>query len=107
MKINYIKWLTIFGVFAIISIFLVQIFWVMQAFTISESQFDQSVNGALRRVAENIAINNKTDFQQNNPVIKINPRHYIVNVNSEIDAELLDHYLVAALDYFHIDQDVE
>ncbi|MBC7884778.1 MAG: HAMP domain-containing histidine kinase, partial [Saprospiraceae bacterium] len=102
-----IKWLTIFGVFAIISIFLVQIFWVRQAFTISESQFDQSVNGALRRVAENIAISNKTDFQQNNPVIKINPRHYIVNVNSEIDAELLDHYLVAALDYFHIDQDVE
>jgi len=107
LNINYIKWLTIFGVFAIISIFLVQIFWVRQAFTISESQFDQSVNGALRRVAENIAINNKTDFQQNNPVIKISPRQYIVNVNSEIDAELLDHYLTSALDYFHIDQDVE
>lgn len=99
--------MTIFGVFAIISIFLVQIFWVRQAFTISESQFDQSVNGALRRVAENIALDNKTDFQQNNPVIKINPRQYIVNVNSEIDAELLDHYLTSALDYFHIDQDVE
>ncbi len=99
--------MTIFGIFAIISIFLVQIFWVRQAFTISESQFDQSVNGALRRVAENIAINNKADFQQNNPVIKISPRQYIVNVNSEIDAELLDHYLTAALDYFHIDQDVE
>lgn len=52
--------------------FLVQIFWVRQAFTISESQFEQSVNGALRRVAENIAIDTKTDFQQNNPVIKIN-----------------------------------
>jgi two-component system phosphate regulon sensor histidine kinase PhoR len=107
LNINYIKWLTIFGVFAIISIFLVQIFWVRQAFTISESQFEQSVNGALRRVAENIAIDTKTDFQQNNPVIKINPRQYIVNVNSEIDAELLDHYLTNALDYFHIDQDVE
>ncbi len=86
---------------------MVQIYWVKQAFTISESQFDQSVNIALRRVAENIASQNKTDFQLNNPVIKINSRQYIVNVNSEIDASLLDHYLGAAIDYYNIDQDVE
>ena len=86
---------------------MVQIFWVKQAFGISENQFDQSVNVALRRVAENIAFQNKTDFQLHNPVIKISPRQFIVNVNSEIDAALLDHYLATALDYYHIDQDVE
>ena len=62
---------------------------------------------ALRQVAEKIAVKNKTSFLQKNPVIKVNPRYYIVEVNSEIDATLLDHYLQSTFNYFNIDQDVE
>ncbi|MGB4839971.1 MAG: HAMP domain-containing sensor histidine kinase [Saprospiraceae bacterium] len=107
MKDNHVRILTIFGIIAIISVFLVQIFWVKQAFDISESQFEQNVTVALRQVAEKIAIKNKTNFHHKNPVIKINPRHYVVEVRSEIDASLLDHYIVSTFDYFNIDQDVE
>ncbi len=107
VKGNHIKILTVFGIIAIVSIFLVQIFWVRQAFTISESQFEQTLNVALRNVAEKIAVKNKTDFLQRNPVKKINPRLYLVQVNSEIDASLLDHYLNTTLDYYNINQDAE
>ena len=107
MRDNHVRLLTSFGIIAIISIFLIQIFWVKQAFDISESQFEQNVTVALRQVAEKIAIKNKTNFNHRNPVIKINPRHYVVEVRSEIDASLLDHYIITTFDYFNINQDVE
>jgi len=107
VKGNHIKILTAFGIIAIISIFLIQIFWVRQAFSISESQFEHNITVALRQVAEKIAVKSKTDFLHRNPVIKINPRLYVVQVNSEIDATLLDYYLNTTFDYFGINQDIE
>ena len=107
MKGSHIKILTTLGILAILFVFLVQIFWVRQAFSITENQFEHTVNVALRQVAEKIAVKNKTSFLQKNPVIKVNPRYYIVEVNSEIDATLLDHYLQSTFNYFNIDQDVE
>lgn len=107
MKGNHIKYLTAFGIIAILSIFIVQIFWIREAFNITESQFEHNTTVALRQVAEKIAVKNKTNFLQHNPVIKINPRLYVVQVNSEIDANLLDHYLKVTFDYFNIDIDVE
>lgn len=86
---------------------MIQIFWVRQAFTISESQFEHNTNVALRQVAEKIAVKNKTNFLQHNPVTKINPRLYAVQVNSEIDANLLDSFLTKTFDYYNIDLDVE
>ncbi|MBK7637904.1 MAG: hypothetical protein IPJ13_29205 [Saprospiraceae bacterium] len=107
MKDNHIRFLTVFGITAIIAIFVIQIYWVKQAFNITEGQFEHNVTVALRQVAEKIAIKNKTNFSFKNPVIKINPRHYVVEVRSEIDAALLDHYLKTTFDYFNINQDVE
>jgi two-component system phosphate regulon sensor histidine kinase PhoR len=107
LKGNHIKYLTAFGIIAILSIFIVQIFWIKEAFNITESQFEHNTTVALRQVAEKIAVKNKTNFLQHNPVIKINPRLYVVQVNSEIDANLLDHYLKVTFDYFNIDIDVE
>lgn len=107
MKESHIKILTGLGVIAIIFVFLVQVFWIKEAFTISESQFEQTVTAALRQVAEKIAVKNKASFLHKNPVTKVNPRLYIVEVNTEIDATLLDHYLVNTFDYFNINQDVE
>ena len=107
MKDNHIRFLTVFGITAIIAIFVIQIYWVKQAFNITEGQFEHNVTVALRQVAEKIAIKNKTNFSVKNPVIKIKPRHYVVEVRSEIDAALLDHYLKTTFDYFNINQDVE
>jgi two-component system phosphate regulon sensor histidine kinase PhoR len=107
MKESHIKILTVLGIVAIVFVFVIQIFWVRQAYHVTESQFEHTVTVALRQVAEKISAKNKTQFLQKNPVIKVNPRHYIVAVNSEIDATLLDHYLNTTFDYFNINQDVE
>lgn len=95
------------GVIAILFVFVIQVFWVRQAFMITENQFEHTVTAALRQVAEKIAVENKSAFLEKNPVIKVNPRLYIVEVNSEIDASLLDSTLIETFDYFRINQDVE
>jgi two-component system phosphate regulon sensor histidine kinase PhoR len=107
MRGSHVRILTILGVVAISFVFIIQIFWIRQAFSITESQFEHTVTAALRQVAEKIAVKNKSTFLVKNPVIKVNPRLYIVQVNSEIDAELLDHSIIETFNYFKIDQDVE
>ncbi len=107
MQNRHIIYLAIFGALAILSILIVQIYWVKEALDISHKQFDQTVNIALREVAEKIAKKNKTTFEYKNPVIQINPSHYIVNVNSDIDAEMLDWYLASIFDFYNINHDVE
>ncbi|MBK8701917.1 MAG: HAMP domain-containing histidine kinase [Saprospiraceae bacterium] len=107
MKNKHIIFLASFGGVVILAIFIVQLFWVKEALHISQQQFDQTVQIALREVAEKIALKNNTTYEYTNPVKKINPTHYIVQVNSDIDAELLDYYLASSLEYYNINQDVE
>jgi two-component system, OmpR family, phosphate regulon sensor histidine kinase PhoR len=104
---RHILILTIIGAFVILLIMFVQIFWVREAMNISHSQFEGTVNIALREVAEKIAAQKKATFQYENPVKKINDSYYIVKVNSEIDAEFLDYYIASTFKYFNIEQDVE
>lgn len=107
MRNRYIQILVIFGAISIAGIIIVQVYWIKEALHISESQFDQTVQVALRKVAEKIATKNATILNQENPVRKVNSNNYVVNVNSEIDAEILDYYLRSIFDYYNIDQDIE
>ena len=107
MKNKHIILLALFGAVAILAIVVVQVFWVKEALHISDQQFDQTVQIALREVAEKIAKKNKTTYEYKNPVKKINSTHYIVLVNSEIDSKLLDYYIPSTFEYFNIKQDVE
>ena len=107
MRNKHIILLASFGALAIVAIVIVQVFWVKEALHISDQQFDQTVQIALREVAEKIAKKNKTTYEYKNPVKKINSTHYIVQVNSEIDAKVLDYYLASSFEYFNIKQDVE
>lgn len=55
MKNKHIILLALFGAVAILAIVVVQVFWVKEALHISDQQFDQTVQIALREVAEKIA----------------------------------------------------
>jgi two-component system, OmpR family, phosphate regulon sensor histidine kinase PhoR len=107
MSKYHLRYFTVFGFLTIIGIFGIQIFWVKQAFNISEGQFENNITVALRQVAEKIAVKNKTQFLHKNPVIKVNQRLYAVQVNSEIDANLLEHFIKTTFEYFNIRQDVD
>jgi two-component system, OmpR family, phosphate regulon sensor histidine kinase PhoR len=69
-----------------------QIYWVSKAFALRERQFNQRVHIALQDVAEQVATFNKV-MLNNNPVEQLSPDYFLVNTNSHISPEILEHFL--------------
>ncbi|MBI1184135.1 GHKL domain-containing protein [bacterium] len=93
MKSSTIRWVILGAAVSVIGIVFTQIYWVRKAFTLEEEQFEQGVNTSLYNVAKKLADYNGTILPTMSPVKQISSNYFIVNVNDEIDANLLEHYL--------------
>ena len=92
MKSASIRAVVVLGVLAIAGIVGLQVYWVHQAFDAEARQFNQSVHLALRRVAASLARANGHSLPAS-PVHQLSASYFVVNVNDQIDATLLDAYL--------------
>jgi two-component system phosphate regulon sensor histidine kinase PhoR len=99
--------MVILGTFAIIGIFVVQIYWMQKAWNISEKQFNQTIFIGLKNVAGKLSTFNQTVLPNENPVSQLSSNYFVVNVNSVIDANILDYYLRTEFDKLDIDIDYE
>ncbi len=88
-----IKIVILLGSFAICGIIIIQIYWMLRAWDINEKQFNQSVNIALINVAREISEYNNHRLPNKNPVYRYSSNYYIVNIESQIDANVLEYYL--------------
>ncbi len=107
MKRNQIRFIVILGSFAIIGIVVIQIYWMQKAWDIKEKQFNQTIFIGLKNVAEKLSIYNQTDLPNENPVNQLSSNYFVVNTNSVIDANVLDHYLHIEFSKLNIDTDYE
>jgi two-component system, OmpR family, phosphate regulon sensor histidine kinase PhoR len=92
MRRNNIRYVIVLATFSIVGILITQIYWVRKAFDIKEKQFNQSIQIALRNVAEQIAQINEVALNPK-PVLRLTSDYYVVNVNTSIDTKVLEHYL--------------
>ncbi len=92
MRRNTIRYVIVLATFSIVGILITQIYWVRKAFDIKEKQFNQSIQIALRNVAEQIAQINEVALNPK-PVLRMTSDYYVVNVNTSIDTKLLEYYL--------------
>ncbi|MEO5977864.1 MAG: ATP-binding protein [Chryseolinea sp.] len=90
MKSSTIRLVVILAALSIIGITITQVYWVRRAFDLKEAEFDRTVNTALYNVAQQIFEINKTPSPANNPVKQVSTNYFVVMVNSEIDASLLE-----------------
>jgi len=107
MKRMQIRFIVILGAFAIIGITVVQIYWMKKAWNIREKQFNQTIFIGLRTVAENLGVYNQIVLPNENPVNQLSSNYFVVNVNSVIDANILDYYLKTEFDKLNIKTDYE
>lgn len=107
VKSNTIRWVILGAAISVIGIVFTQIYWVKNAFTLEEEQFDQGVSTSLYTVAKKLADFNETVMPTMNPVKQITSNYYIVNVNDVIDANLLEHYLISEFGKRNIDTDFD
>ena len=93
MKTSTIRFVVILAALSIVGITITQIYWVRKAFDLKEAEFVRTVNTALYNVANQLFQINETPSPANNPVKQLSTNYFVVMVNSEIDANLLEYLL--------------
>lgn len=93
MPSSSIRTIIVLGSLAIAGIIFIQGYWVSRTLDIKEEDFHQSATIALRQVAESISIYNKSELPKTELISRRSSNYYSVNVNSAIDANILEDYL--------------
>lgn len=107
MKDSIIRRVLLLGVLAIIGILVAQSYWLFKTWDLKDKEFDQSVTIALRNVASYIAKFNNTTLPKKDLIQRRSSNYYAVNINSTIDANILEDYLYQELNKLNINTNFE
>jgi len=107
MRQKQIRFVVLLGAFAIIAIISIQVYFLQNAWNIKEKQFVQSVLIGLRNVAGQMSNYNKSALTHTNPVRQLSSNYFVVDINSVIDANVLEFYLKAEFDKLNLQTDFE
>ena len=107
MKYKHIRYVVLLGAIAIIGIIAIQLYFMKKEWGNKEKQFAQTVTICLRNVATKIYTFNNTAPSTPNPVRQLSSNYFVVDVNSEIDANVLEHYLKIEFAKYNIQTDFE
>lgn len=107
MKRGVIRIVIILATVSILGITITQLYWLKKAFDLNEDQFNRDVNTALYNVASQLFEINKSTPSKINPIEQLSTNYYIVTINNEIDAGLLEFLLKNELNQRDIQSDFE
>lgn len=93
MKTNKLNIIIVLGLVATIGILIVQLLWTKQSFTLEEKKFSQKAHIALLEVVKHLYEGTNHDLPTENPIKKIANDYYVVNIDNDFDAEILEFYL--------------
>ena len=102
-----IRLVVLLGVLSVVGILAVQGYWVRRAYDNEARQLDQSLSIGLQRVAARLAAYRQVALPNQSPVSQLSSTYYVVNVNGEIDANLLELYLGQEFERLHLRLDYE
>jgi two-component system phosphate regulon sensor histidine kinase PhoR len=107
MKHKQVRSVVLLGAISIIGIIAIQLYFLLQAWDIREKQFHQTVVIGLKNVAEKICNFNQSALPYGNPVKQITSNYFVVDVNSVIDANILEYYLKTEFAKLNLHTDYE
>lgn len=104
MKINKIRLVIILGIFSIIGIISVQVYWLQKTYELKEQQFNETIITALHNVVEKMS---PESIVNENIINQLSSDYFVVNVNDHINANVLDYYLQNEFHKLNINLDFE
>src|SRR4051812_25419954 len=107
LRINKLDSVIVLGLVAIVGILVVQLLWSRQAFNTEGKKFGQKVHVTLLRVVERLYRYNNNEFPLKNPINKVSNDYYIVNVNNDFEAGLLEYCLKTEFEHANLLTDFE
>ena len=107
MRRQQVRLVVLLGAISIIGIITVQAYFLYEAWNTREKQLNQSLVIALNTVASKITRLNQTIPVHGSPVRQLTSNYFVVDVNSEIDADVLEHYLKGEFERLNLKIDYE
>lgn len=77
----------------IVALLVTQIFWFQKAFTLHENQYEEKLNIALRKVANDLLILDNDTTKRIPPIAKIATNEYLVKTECYFTLAVLDHHI--------------
>lgn len=107
MSGNLIRRLVILGGLVIIGILSTQSYWLLKTWDLKDQEFDLTVRKVLLKVSQRIANFNNFELPKKNFIERTSSNYYVVNINSGIDANILEDYLYQEMGNFSLRTDFE
>ncbi|MDH5603459.1 MAG: sensor histidine kinase, partial [Cyclobacteriaceae bacterium] len=107
MNRNAIRLLVILATISILGISIIQVYWFKQAFNFEKDRFTRDITASLHNVANRFFELNKAALPANNPIKQLSNGYYVVMINNEIDANLLEYLLRTEFEKRNINTDFE
>ena len=107
MQSHVIRRVIILGVVAIAGIVGMQTYWVATTWNLNDTEFSQKAQLALYGVARQLAAENKADLPKRDIVRQRSSNYFIVNTESEINAQRLEYLMQQELQRLNLDIDFE
>ena len=104
---SLIRRLVILGGLVIIGILSTQSYWLLKTWDLKDQEFDLTVRKVLLRVAQRIANFNDFELPKKSFIERTSSNYYVVNINSGIDANILEDYLYQEMGNFSLNTDFE
>lgn len=97
----------VLGLVAIVGILIIQLLWIKQAFNMEGKKFGQKVHITLLHVLDRLYEINRNEFPLKNPIDRVSNDYYIVNVNNDFDADVLEYCLKSEFEKANLLTDFE
>ncbi len=107
MSGNLIRRLVMLGGLVIIGILSTQSYWLLKTWDLKDQEFDLTVRKVLLRVSQRIANFNEFELPKKSFIERTASNYYVVNINSGIDANILEDYLYQEMGNFSLHTDFE
>lgn len=107
MTNSSIRKLLILGALLISAIIFMQGYWSWKNWQLKDIAFNQQVHIALRKVATKLAAYNQSKLPKQNLIQRLSSNYYAVNINDEIDANILEDFLIRSFEEQSLNTDFE
>ncbi len=107
MSNSTIRRILVLGGLAIVGIIFIQSYLFYKTWNQKQQEFNQTINIALRKVATQIANYNGAKLPKQNLIQRRASNFYSVNINTAIDANVLEEYLTQTFNEYSINSDFE
>ncbi|MBK8487164.1 MAG: HAMP domain-containing histidine kinase [Bacteroidetes bacterium] len=89
MNMLMMRWVILLASIAIAGIIISQAFWIRKGLLINQSNFDNAVSRILTEISNDLEIQSIGEVKTEDPVLRISPRSYLLNIKIPIDVNYL------------------